>query len=76
MGQPAYELLDISMDDRMKLVGPLEVTANWDPDAKVGVAESEDLPGLVVEAGTLDELVPELETLIPALMAENRVEAL
>jgi hypothetical protein len=41
----------------------------------VWVAESDDLPGLVVEAETLDKLVPELEMLIPALMAENGVRA-
>jgi hypothetical protein len=71
MGQPAYELLDFSMDERMHPVSALEVTANWDPEAKVWVAESDDLPGLVVEAASLDELVPELEMLIPALMTEN-----
>jgi predicted RNase H-like HicB family nuclease len=71
----AYEFMDFYVDERMHPVSALEVTANWDPEAKVWVAESDDLPGLVVEAATLDELVPELEMLIPALMAENRVRA-
>jgi predicted RNase H-like HicB family nuclease len=51
-----------------------EVTAVWDPEAGVWVAESNDIPGLVAEAETMDELVPELEKIIPALIAENHVQ--
>lgn len=51
----------------------LKVTAVWDPEAEVWVAESDDVPGLVAEAETLDLLVPELNSLIPTLMAENHV---
>jgi len=57
----------------MNSASTLKVTAFWDPDANVWVAQSEDVPGLVVEAETLDKLVPELEILIPILLAENKI---
>jgi hypothetical protein len=51
-----------------------EVTAVWDPEASVWVAESNDIPGLVAEADSMDQLVPELEKIIPALITENHVK--
>lgn len=49
----------------------VHVTAFWDADANVWVAESKDVPGLVTEAETVDALVHKLEVLIPELLDEN-----
>ena len=54
---------------------PLQVRALWDEEAKVWVAESDDVPGLVTEAESVDQLVEKLKTLIPELLAENGVNA-
>ncbi len=54
---------------------PLQVRAFWDDEAKVWVAESDDVPGLVTEAASVDQLVDKLKTLIPELLAENGIEA-
>jgi predicted RNase H-like HicB family nuclease len=51
----------------------LEVLATWDDEAKVWVAESEDVPGLVAEAESEDQLVRKLETLVPELLELNNV---
>jgi predicted RNase H-like HicB family nuclease len=50
---------------------PLQVRAFWDDDAKVWVAESDDVPGLATEAESVDQLVEKLKVLIPELLAEN-----
>jgi predicted RNase H-like HicB family nuclease len=47
------------------------VTAEWDSEAAVWVAESEDVPGLVTEAENLEALVAKLRTLIPELLEAN-----
>ena len=46
----------------------LTVTATWDAEASVWVAESEHVPGLVTEADSLEALVCKLRTLIPELL--------
>jgi predicted RNase H-like HicB family nuclease len=47
------------------------VAATWDPEAKVWVAESDDVPGLVAEAGSPESLLETLKTRIPELLALN-----
>ena len=37
-----------------------ELRAFWDPDASVWVAESADVPGLVTEAETVEQLIAKL----------------
>lgn len=44
------------------------VTAEWDEEARVWVAESDDVPGLITEAATSDELIRKLEKLVPELL--------
>lgn len=51
------------------------VKATWDDEAKVWVAESEDIPGLITEAETQVELERKLRILIPELLFENGVIA-
>lgn len=50
---------------------PLVVHAKWDDEAKVWVATSDDVPGLVTEAPSLDNLVPKLKAMIPELLDAN-----
>jgi predicted RNase H-like HicB family nuclease len=47
------------------------VTALWDDEAGVWVAESEHVPGLAAEAETLEALLTKLDTLIPELLELN-----
>jgi hypothetical protein len=50
---------------------PLIVNALWDDEAKVWVATSDDVPGLVTEAPTWDKLIPKLQAMIPELLDAN-----
>ena len=51
----------------------IRVQANWDPDASVWVATSDDVPGLITEADTAAELEEKLKLMIPELLLENGV---
>ncbi|HLK80897.1 MAG TPA: DUF1902 domain-containing protein [Xanthobacteraceae bacterium] len=54
---------------------PQTVVANveWDPEAKVWVAESNDVPGPATGADTLEELVERLKVAIPEMLTENGI---
>jgi predicted RNase H-like HicB family nuclease len=47
------------------------VTAQWDEEARVWVATSEDIPGLVTEAATLDDLLKRVVAVAPELLEDN-----
>jgi predicted RNase H-like HicB family nuclease len=47
------------------------VQATWDEEAKVWVAESEDVPGLVTEAESPEALLNKLRVLVPELLELN-----
>jgi predicted RNase H-like HicB family nuclease len=47
------------------------VTAEWDDDARVWVASSDDVPGLATGADTFEDLVEKLKVVIPELLVEN-----
>jgi predicted RNase H-like HicB family nuclease len=49
----------------------IEVRAEWDPEARVWVATSDDVPGLATEAETLDLLQQKLSVMIPELLEAN-----
>lgn len=49
----------------------LHVKAEWDPEAEVWVATSEDVPGLVAEAQDFESLREKVEVLIPELLEAN-----
>ncbi|MFD2648505.1 DUF1902 domain-containing protein [Devosia albogilva] len=49
------------------------VTAQWDAEAGVWVATSEDIVGLVTEAATLDDLYRRVVAVTPELLADNDV---
>lgn len=44
------------------------VKAEWDPEAEVWVATSDDVPGLATEAATPAELEAKLHVMIPELL--------
>ncbi len=50
-----------------------EVRAQWDSEAGVWLAESEDVPGLVAEAESPNLLAQKLKVLIPELLELNGV---
>jgi predicted RNase H-like HicB family nuclease len=49
----------------------LQVTATWDAEAKVWVAESDQIPGLVTEAATKEEMIRKLRDIVSELLSEN-----
>ena len=49
----------------------LTVKAVWDPEARVWVASSEDVPGLATEADSCEALFQKLRVLIPELLEAN-----
>lgn len=51
------------------------VNLQWDSDAAVWVATSEDVPGLVLESGSLDALAERLRSAVPELLALNGTDA-
>ena len=48
-----------------------EVEARWDSEAGVWVAESNDIPGLVAEAESMNGLVEKVRVLVPELFELN-----
>jgi len=52
---------------------PLFVRAEWDEEATVWVATSDDVPGLVTEEVTMEGLIQKLKVMIPELLEANGV---
>ena len=44
------------------------IRADWDPEAAVWVVTSDDIPGLVTEAVTLEALIGKLQGMVPELL--------
>lgn len=51
-----------------------KVRFTWDEEAKVWVAESDDIPGLVLESGSIDALIERVRFAAPELLALNSVQ--
>ena len=49
----------------------LSIRAEWDEEASVWVATSDDVPGLVTEADTLEILSAKLAAIVPELLDAN-----
>ena len=49
------------------------VRAMWDDEAEVWVASSENVPGLITEAATMEMLIQKLKIMIPELLDANGV---
>ena len=52
---------------------PYEISAEWDEEARVWVASSEEVLGLATGADTLESLIEKLKIVIPELLVENGV---
>lgn len=52
----------------------LFIRATWDDEARVWVAESDDVPGLVLESGSLDALIERLRYAVPEMLELNGTE--
>jgi len=52
-----------------------QIDAFWDTDSAVWVATSDDVPGLVTEADTIEILSQKLRSMIPELLRLNHVIA-
>jgi predicted RNase H-like HicB family nuclease len=50
---------------------PLFIRAEWDEEAMVWVATSDDVPGLATEAVTIEALIDKLKGMIPELLMAN-----
>ena len=50
---------------------PFFIRAEWDEDARVWVATSDDVPGLATEGDTLEGLIEKLKIIIPELLDAN-----
>ena len=50
---------------------PLFVRAEWDEEAMVWVATSDDVPGLATEEVTMEGLIEKLKVMIPELLVAN-----
>lgn len=49
----------------------LLIKMTWDPEALVWVAESDDVPGLVLESGSFDALIERVRFAVPELLELN-----
>ncbi|MFZ2587003.1 MAG: DUF1902 domain-containing protein [Alphaproteobacteria bacterium] len=50
----------------------IRIKMMWDAEAKVFCASSEDVPGLVAEAASMDEMLAQLDILVPDLLEDNK----
>jgi predicted RNase H-like HicB family nuclease len=50
---------------------PLLIQADWDDEARVWVATSDDVPGLATEADTIEQLLERLKVMVPELLEAN-----
>lgn len=53
---------------------PFFVRAEWDDEARVWVATSDDVPGLVTEEATMEGLIEKLKVIIPELLEANGIQ--
>ena len=49
----------------------LLIKLTWDAEARVWIAESDDVPGLVLESGPFDALIERVRVTVPELLELN-----
>jgi len=52
-------------------IKPFFIRAEWDEEARVWVATSDDVPGLATEGETVEGLIERLKVMIPELLEAN-----
>ena len=60
------------MESAMKKT-PLFIRAEWDEEASVWVATSDDVPGLATEGATMEGLIEKLRVMVPELLKANEI---
>lgn len=63
-----------SKGEPSSMLKPLFVRAEWDEEAKVWVATSDDVPGLATEDVTMERLMDKLKIIIPELLEANGIK--
>ncbi len=53
-----------------------KVNFTWDEEASVWIAQSDDIPGLVLESGSLDALIERVRFAAPELIELNKTPSL
>lgn len=53
-----------------------KVNFTWDDEASVWIAQSDDIPGLVLEGGSLDALIERVRFAAPELIKLNKTPAI
>lgn len=71
MGQLSKNVISPFMAYHSAMNKPYFVRAEWDSDACVWVASSDDVPGLITEADTIEALDAKLQTIVPELLGLN-----
>lgn len=69
-----YAVADVTLlgsRERLVMSRTYQVEAHWDSEAEVWVAESDDIPGLVAEAESMNALVEKVRVLVPELFELN-----
>lgn len=51
----------------------LKIFLTYDDEASVWIAESDDVPGLVLESGSLDALIERVKMAVPELLELNGI---
>ena len=51
------------------------VQFSWDPEAAVWIATSDDVPGLVLESGSIDALIERVRYAVPELIDLNHLQS-
>ena len=59
------------MTSQARIADKFLVSVLWDDEASVWVATSDDIPGLVTEAPSLDELMQRVQAVAPELIRDN-----
>ncbi|MCL2266605.1 MAG: DUF1902 domain-containing protein [Treponema sp.] len=47
------------------------ITLTWDDEASVWIAESRDIPGLILESASFDNLIEQVKKAIPDLLDQD-----
>ncbi|MDR0464705.1 MAG: DUF1902 domain-containing protein [Treponema sp.] len=48
-----------------------DIMMTWDDEASVWIAESNDIPGLILESSSFDNLIERVKSAIPSLLEQD-----
>jgi hypothetical protein len=61
-------------DAGVKIMPEYTINLSWDNEAAVWIATSQNIPGLVLESGSLDALIERVRFAAPELLALNGLQ--